>query len=193
MVSFLKTFERRVVKPQLRRLKPWRHMTYGDIRVNYRDHLDGGGRTFGMDYLPLFHDLGVPRQRAYFRVVRGPGIHRLRSTWPRLLATHYVWPMSIPKQSKHVGLQSRKTAWQSESPSITLIIWTPFRNPSVGIWSSEIHRTSVDHSPGELRFHDERWSLHRRSSPDRSLPQAGRHDRAFGKQPWLNRRRHSAV
>jgi hypothetical protein len=30
---------------------------YRDIRANYRDHLDGGGRTSGMEYLPLFHNL----------------------------------------------------------------------------------------------------------------------------------------
>ena len=30
---FLKAFERRVVKPQLRHLKPWRHLVYRDIRV----------------------------------------------------------------------------------------------------------------------------------------------------------------
>jgi hypothetical protein len=50
LASFLKTFERRVVKPRPRRLKPWRHTVYGDIHVSYRDHLDGGGRTSGMDY-----------------------------------------------------------------------------------------------------------------------------------------------
>jgi hypothetical protein len=38
-----------VVKPKLRCMKPWRHTVYGDIRVNYRDHLDGGGRTSGME------------------------------------------------------------------------------------------------------------------------------------------------
>ena len=73
MASFLKTFERRVIKPRLRRLKPWRRTTYGDIAVNYRDHLDGGGRTSGMEYLPLFHDLGMPRQGRVFEWCAGPG------------------------------------------------------------------------------------------------------------------------
>ena len=49
MVHFLKTFER------------------------YRDHLDGGGRTSGMEYLPLFHDLGLPRQPRVFERCAGPG------------------------------------------------------------------------------------------------------------------------
>jgi len=63
MASVLKLIEHRVVKPRLRRLNPWRYVRYGDIRVHYKDHLDGGGRTSGLDYLPLFHDLGMPRGR----------------------------------------------------------------------------------------------------------------------------------
>jgi hypothetical protein len=66
LASFLKAFERRVVKPRLRRLKPWRHTVYGDIHVSYRDHLDGGGRTSGMEYLLLLRDLGMPRQSRVF-------------------------------------------------------------------------------------------------------------------------------
>jgi hypothetical protein len=73
LASFLKTFERRIVKPRLRRLKPWRRTTYGDIHVNYRDHLDGGGRTSGMEYLPRFHDLGMPGQARVFKWRAGPG------------------------------------------------------------------------------------------------------------------------
>jgi hypothetical protein len=73
LARFVKAFERRVVKPQLRHLKPWRHTVYRDIRVNYRDHLDGGGRTSGMEYLPLFHDLGMPRQARVFKWCAGPG------------------------------------------------------------------------------------------------------------------------
>jgi hypothetical protein len=48
-------------------------MVYRDICVNYRDHLDGGGRTSGMDYLPVFHDLGMPRQARVFKWCAGPG------------------------------------------------------------------------------------------------------------------------
>jgi hypothetical protein len=69
----LKVFERRVRKPRLRRLKPWRYVTYGAIRVRYRDHLDGGGRTFGIDYLPLFRDLGMRPQPRVFEWCAGPG------------------------------------------------------------------------------------------------------------------------
>jgi len=50
---FLKAFERRVVKPQLRHLKPWRHLVYRDIR--------------------LVSPLGMPRQARVFKWCAGPG------------------------------------------------------------------------------------------------------------------------
>src|SRR5215472_9880039 len=37
---------RQVIKPHLRRLKPRHYVTYGDIGVNYRDHLDGSSCGF---------------------------------------------------------------------------------------------------------------------------------------------------
>jgi methylase of polypeptide subunit release factors len=45
----------------------------------------------------------------------------------------------------------------------------------------------VDISPGELRFHDEDWKLHRRffSTIGSFLKPGGNH-RAFGKQSWLH-------
>jgi hypothetical protein len=72
LLNYLKTLERRIVKPQLRRLKPSRHTIYGDIRLNYRDHLDGGGQTFGIEYMPLFHDVGMPRHSRVFEWCTGP-------------------------------------------------------------------------------------------------------------------------
>jgi hypothetical protein len=41
LANFFKSFD--IVKPRLRRQKPWSHTSYGEIQVNYRDHLDGGG------------------------------------------------------------------------------------------------------------------------------------------------------
>jgi len=72
MTELLKLIEHRIVKPRLRRLKRWRYVGYGNIRVRYKDHLDGGGRTSGLDYLPLFRDLGMPRQARVFEWCAGP-------------------------------------------------------------------------------------------------------------------------
>ena len=57
--DFVKKLEYNTVKPALRALQPWRHVTYGDIRVHYKRYLDGGGSAFGQDYIPLLHDCGM--------------------------------------------------------------------------------------------------------------------------------------
>jgi tRNA1(Val) A37 N6-methylase TrmN6 len=160
LLAFLKTFERRVIKPQLRRLKPRRYVTYGDIRVNYRDHLDGGGRTFGMDYLPLFHDLGVPRQARIFEWCAGPGFigfALLGHGFCETLCLADINPEAVETSRRTVaenGLAERVAVYRSDNLA--------------GIPASERWDLVVgnpphfsDLSPGELRFHDERWSLHR--------------------------------
>ena len=56
-----KQFEHRHVKPLLRRLKPWRSATFGGIRVSYKQHLDGGGSSFGQDFIPFLRSRGMPK------------------------------------------------------------------------------------------------------------------------------------
>src|SRR5262249_328153 len=73
MLNSLKRLERTIIKPRLRRLQRRRYVNYGDIRVHYKYHLDGGGRTFGLGYLSLFRDLNLPRQQRIFEWCAGPG------------------------------------------------------------------------------------------------------------------------
>ncbi len=142
MQNLLKAFERRVIKPRLRRLKPWRYVTYGDIRVSYRDHLDGGGRTFGMDYLPLFHDLGMPRQSRVFEWCAGPGFigfALLGHGFCERLCLADINPEAVEASWRTVA----KTDGQSGSPCIALTIWLAFPHPRAGIWSWGILHTSA--------------------------------------------------
>src|SRR5580704_9562944 len=60
VTKFLKLLEHRHVKPWLRSLEPWQRVKYGDVRVHYQRHLDGGGSSFGQDYIPFFLDRGMP-------------------------------------------------------------------------------------------------------------------------------------
>jgi predicted RNA methylase len=71
--DFRRRLEYRFVKPVLRGLRRWRYVTYGDVRVHYKHHLDGGGSTFGQDYVPFLHDRGMPRQGRVFEWCAGPG------------------------------------------------------------------------------------------------------------------------
>jgi hypothetical protein len=45
-----------------RYLRPWRTVSYGDIQVYYKKHLDGGGSWFGQDYIPFLKACGMPKQ-----------------------------------------------------------------------------------------------------------------------------------
>src|ERR1700680_4449373 len=73
MAALWKHIEHRHLKPQLRKLQPWRRASYGDIHVRYKKHLDGGGRTFGRDFIPFFDDRKMPRQARVFEWCTGPG------------------------------------------------------------------------------------------------------------------------
>jgi SAM-dependent methyltransferase len=68
-----KQFEHRHVKPLLRGLKPWRSATLGGIRVSFKTHLDGGGSSFGQDFIPFLRDRGMPRVPRAFEWCAGPG------------------------------------------------------------------------------------------------------------------------
>jgi tRNA1(Val) A37 N6-methylase TrmN6 len=160
LTNLLKTFERRVIKPRLRRLKPWRHTAYGDIHVGYRDHLDGGGRTSGMDYLPLFHDLGMPRQGRVFEWCAGPGFigfALLGHGFCDTLCLADVNPEAVEACRRTVAqnrLAERVTVYHSDNLEAI---------PASEQWDLVVGNPPhfVDVSPGELRFHDEDWNLHR--------------------------------
>jgi hypothetical protein len=46
-----KRLDHAFIKPAVRALQPWRHVTYGNVRVSYKRYLDGGGSAFGQDYI----------------------------------------------------------------------------------------------------------------------------------------------
>jgi 16S rRNA G966 N2-methylase RsmD len=68
-----KRLEHEHVKPLLRRLKPWQQANFGDIRVAFKTHLDGGGSSFGQDFIPFLRDCGMPRLGRVFEWCAGPG------------------------------------------------------------------------------------------------------------------------
>jgi predicted RNA methylase len=161
MTNVLKLIEHRIVKPQLRRLKPWRYACYGDIRVHYKDHLDGGGRTHGLDYLPLFRDLGMPRQVRVFEWCAGPafiGFALLGCGFCDSLCVADVNPEAVEACRRTIegnGLGERVAVYCSDN--LNVIAATERWNLVVG---NPPH--FADTSPGQLRYHDADWQLHRR-------------------------------
>src|SRR5215467_1736635 len=69
----LKQFRRRYIYPWLKALYPYKQAAFKGIQVSYKDHLDGGGRGFGQDFIPLLQHFGLPRQARAFEWCSGPG------------------------------------------------------------------------------------------------------------------------
>src|SRR5262249_50910480 len=47
--------------------------TLAGTRVSYKNHLHGGGRAFGQDFIPLLQGLGLPERSRAFEWCAGPG------------------------------------------------------------------------------------------------------------------------
>jgi SAM-dependent methyltransferase len=161
MTDLFKRIEHRIVKPGLRRLKPWRYDRYGDIRVRYKEHLDGGGRTNGLDYLPLFRDLGMPRQARVFEWCAGPafiGFALLGYGFCDSLCVADVNPDAITACRRTVAdnrLAARVAVYHSDNLDDI---------PATEQWDLVVGNPPhfADSSPGQLRYHDADWRLHRR-------------------------------
>jgi tRNA1(Val) A37 N6-methylase TrmN6 len=57
----------------LRWLRPHDRIRYGDIEVHSKRFLDGGGSTFGQDYIRFLRSRNMPAQHRVFEWCAGPG------------------------------------------------------------------------------------------------------------------------
>jgi Methyltransferase small domain len=73
VANVLKQFRRRYIYPWLKPLYPYKQATLAGTRVSYKNHLDGGGRGFGQDFIPLLLHYSLPRQARAFEWCAGPG------------------------------------------------------------------------------------------------------------------------
>jgi hypothetical protein len=64
--GYWKRKRRLYIKPFTRKLNRWRSAPFGDTRVYYKKHLDGGGRTFGQDLITILEMRRMPSQRRVF-------------------------------------------------------------------------------------------------------------------------------
>lgn len=161
MMNMFKLIEHRIVKPQLRQLRRWRHVKFGDISVHYKDHLDGGGRTTGLDYLAFFRDLDMPRQSRVFEWCAGPGFIGFA-----LIGYGFCDTLCVADINPEAVAACRHTVRQNRLAGRVAVYHS---DNLAGIPPSEQWDLVVanpphfaDRSAGELRFHDEDWKLHRR-------------------------------
>ncbi len=57
----------------LRWMRPHSRIRYEDIEVHYKRFLDGGGSSFGQDYIAFFRGRNMPKQQRVFEWCAGPG------------------------------------------------------------------------------------------------------------------------
>jgi predicted RNA methylase len=164
VVYILKQFRRRYIypwlKPLYRPLLPYKRATFAGIRVSYKGYLDGGGRGFGQDFIPLLHHYGLPKQERVFEWCAGPGFigfsmlgHGLCSS----LCLADINPEAVQACQRTVSentLSDRVSVYCSDNL---------LNIPSTERWDRVVSNPPhfIDEYIGTLRAHDPDWRIHR--------------------------------
>jgi len=159
-VEVLKNLRKRYFKPIKRRyLTPWLTVDCAGVRVSYKTHLDGGGSTFGQEFIPFFRRRGMPKQTSVFEWCAGPGFIGFSMLGNGLCDRLYlsdVNPEAVAACRRTVqenGLIGRVIAYQSDN--LTSI-------PSSERWDLVVSNPPhFVEDVAEIRFHDPDWRLHR--------------------------------
>jgi 16S rRNA G966 N2-methylase RsmD len=159
-LGFWATLEHRRIKPALRRMRPYRETAYAGVRVSYKPHLDGGGSTFGQDFVPLLRARGMPKATRAFEWCAGPGFigfsllaHGLTET----LCLADINPEAVAACRRTVarnGLESKVAVYRSDN----------LRDiPASEQWDLVVGNPPhfIDSGIGHLRYHDPDWGVHR--------------------------------
>jgi 16S rRNA G1207 methylase RsmC len=155
-----KRIEHRHIKPLARHLKPWRTTSYAGIRVHYKKHLDGGGTSFGQNFIPFLHQRGMPKQQRVFEWCAGPafiGFSMLAYGLCETLCLADINKLAVRACEKTIrdnGLSTRVSVYHS--------------NNLLNIASSERWDLVVSNPPhfldaaeGDIRSLDVDWHIHR--------------------------------
>lgn len=161
MASPWKIFKRQYYKPLKRRFTPWRTVRYGNIAVQYKKHLDGGGTYFGQDFIPLLKSWGMPKQQRAFEWCAGPGFIGLSIMANGLCETLCladINPEAVEACRRTIaanGLDARVSAYESDNLKDI---------PPTEKWDLVVSNPphfDDDYYEAELRAHDPGWRLHR--------------------------------
>jgi hypothetical protein len=172
--NLLKRIEHDYVRPVLRIFRPSLHASFAGINITYREELEGGGVTFGQDFLPYFRARGIPKQKRIFEWCSGPafiGFSLLGHGLCETLCLSDINPSAVASCRRTVRanrLEDRVSVYKSNnlrgipaSERWTLVVANP---PHFD-----------DRFPGEIRAHDPGWRIHREffTSVDRFLTEGG--------------------
>ena len=160
MQTFWQRIEHGTIKPWLRRMRPYREATYSGVRVSYKSHLDGGGSTFGQDFIPLLRERGMPKVQRAFEWCTGPGFIGFS-----LLAHGLTETLCLADVNPEAVAACRRTvARNGLERSVAVYLSDNLKDiPASEQWDLVVSNPPhfVDTSFGQLRYHDPDWSVHR--------------------------------
>jgi predicted RNA methylase len=159
-MSFWKTLEHQHIKPLLRRHRPYGEAVFGEVRVSTKKHLDGGGSTFGQDFIPLLRERGMPKVARAFEWCAGPGFigfSLLGNGLCETLCLADINPEAVAACRRTVarnGLERRVAVYQSDNLKDI---------PASEQWDLVVSNPPhfLDEGIGHLRYHDPDWRVHR--------------------------------
>ena len=142
------------------RLQPYQVFTCGALQVQWKRHLDGGGRPFGSQLVNFCRTAGMPRQGRVFEWCAGPGFmgfSLLAADLCETLLLADVNPQAITACRKTIvtnQLQRRVTVLQSNNLQ---------QIPADESWDLVVGNPPhfVDQHINNLRAYDHDWQLHR--------------------------------
>jgi predicted RNA methylase len=160
VAGLLKRLRRQYLYPWLEPRLPYRQATFAGIRVHYKKHLDGGGRTFGQGFVPFLQSRGTPTLNRAFEWCAGPGFigfSLLGHGLCRTLCLADVNPDAIEACNRTIAdnaLTDRVSVYRSDN--LKSIARTER-------WDLVVANPPhfADAYAGELRCHDPDWRIHR--------------------------------
>lgn len=139
--------------------KPWLRVEYEGIEVHYKHRLDGGGSTFGQDYIRFARERKLPRQGRVFEWCAGPGFIGFS-----LLAHGYAESLCVADINPHAVKAARRTirANRLEDRVNAYVSDNLCSLPASERWDlvvgNPVHFADAYH--GSIRAHDPGWRIH---------------------------------
>ncbi len=135
-------------------------MTYGDTRVHFKKHLDGGGSTFGQDVVAFLESRHMPRQRRVFEWCAGPGFIGFS-----LLACGLAETLCLADVNPEAVEACRRTITENNLGERVSVYRSDYLKDILKLerWDLVVGNPPhfVDDWIGDLRSFDENWRIHR--------------------------------